>query len=100
MFGCFNQEIECCSIGCQYVSNRSSHYNSTPPYETLVNNRHCMMRIPRLGDRVWLCVYHCSLFSRMNKKSSKHYEGLKKIQVNRIFCIIISNMLGGKVRNW
>ena len=71
-----------------------------PLYKKLANNRLYMMRIRRLGDRVWLCVYHCSLFCRMNRKFSKHYEGSKRIQANRIFCITISNMQGDKVRNW
>ena len=36
----------------------------------------------------------------MNKKFSKHYVGLKKIPVNRIFYITTSNMREDKVRNW
>ena len=62
--------------------------------------RLCMMRIRKLEDRVWLCVFHYSLLCRMNRKFSKHYEGLKRIRANRIFCITISNMQGDKVRNW
>ena len=62
--------------------------------------RHCMMRIQKLEDRVLLCVFHYSLLCKMNRKFLKRYEGLKRILVNRIFCIIISSTRGGKVKNW
>lgn len=46
------------------------------------------------------CVYRCSLFLKMNRKFLKRYVGLKRILVNRIFCIIILNMQGELLRKW
>ena len=63
-------------------------------------SRHCMMKILRLDARVLPCVLRCSSLCRTRVRFSRHYEGLKKIPVSRIFCIIISNTQGDKVMNW
>ncbi len=91
-----NRYDETQSLSSSKVPQMSSLVSSLE--KVLVNNRRYMMRIQKLEDKVWLCVYHCSLLCRMNRKFSRHYEELKRILVNRIFCIIISNMQGDKVR--
>jgi hypothetical protein len=45
------------------------------------------------------CVCHYSSLCKMNRKYSNRSVGLRKIPVNRIFCIITSSTQGDKVRS-
>jgi hypothetical protein len=63
------------------------------------NVRLYMMMIRRSEDKVWRCVFRYSSSCKMNKRCLMLCGESKRILVNRIFCIIISNMPGDKVKN-